>query len=74
MLTYIGDKYIEHYAEEGMVLTEWKEGDDILDFTYCKIAICPLNKECSYEEITEEQNNIYLQKQQEEFELRYGRQ
>lgn len=73
MKTYTVDKYIKHYAEEGMVLTEWNEGDDILDFTYCKIAICPLNKECNYREITEEQNNIYLQKQQEEFELRYGR-
>lgn len=55
MLTYTGDKYIKHYAENDMVLTEWKEGDDILNFSFCKIAICPLNKVCEWREITQEE-------------------
>ena len=64
MLTYTGDKYIKHYAENGMVLTEWKEGDDILNFTYCKVSICPLNKECNYREITQEECDRLLAEQE----------
>ena len=55
MLTYTEDKYTKHYAEEGMVLTEWKEGDDILNFSYCKMAICPLNRNCEWREITQDE-------------------
>lgn len=64
MFTYTGDKYIKHYAEEGMVLTEWKEGDDIITFSYAKVAICPLNKECNWREITEEQCEILMYEQE----------
>lgn len=64
MLTYTGDKYIKHYAENGMVLTEWKEGDDILNFSFCKMAICPLNKECTYREITQEECDRLLAEQE----------
>lgn len=64
MTTYTEDKYIKHYADEGMVLTEWKEGDDILAFSYAKVAICPLNKECNWREITEEQCEILISEQE----------
>lgn len=58
MLTYTENTYIKHYAEEGMVLTEWKEGDDIITFSYAKVAICPINKECNWREITESEKDI----------------
>ena len=63
MFTYTGDKYIKHYAEEGMVLTEWKEGDDIITFSYAKVAICPLNKKCDWREITQDECNRLLEEQ-----------
>lgn len=63
MLTYTGDKYIKHYAEEGMVLTEWKEGDDIITFSYAKVAICPLNKKCDWREITLEECDRLIEEQ-----------
>ena len=52
MITEKFDKYIKHTAENGMVLTEWKEGDDILDFTFSILVMCPLNRECNWREIT----------------------
>ena len=55
MTTYTGDKYIKHLADEGMVLTEWMDGDNILDFSYAKVAICPLSKECNWREITQDE-------------------
>lgn len=63
MLTYTGDKYIKHYAEEGMVLTEWKEGDDIITFSYAKVAICPLNKKCDWREITQDECDRLIEEQ-----------
>lgn len=64
MTTYTGDKYIKHYADEGMVLTEWIDSDNILNFSYAKVAICPLNKECNWREITEEQCEILMYEQE----------
>ena len=64
MTTYTGDKYIKHYAEEGMVLTEWKEGDDILNFSYAKVAICPLNIECDWREITQDECDRLIKEQE----------
>lgn len=64
MTTYTGDTYIKHYAEEGMVLTEWKEGDDILAFSYAKVAICPLNRKCNWMEITLDECNRLLEEQE----------
>lgn len=63
MLTYTGDKYIKHYAEEGMVLTEWKEGDDIITFSYAKVAICPLNRKCDWREITQDECDRLIEEQ-----------
>jgi hypothetical protein len=65
MTTETTDKYIKHIADEGMVLTEWKEGDDILNFSYAKMVICPLNRECNWREITQEECDR-LEKEQEE--------
>lgn len=64
MTTYTGDKYIKHYADEGMVLTEWKEGDDILAFSYAKVAICPINRECNFREIPQEECDRLLAEQE----------
>lgn len=64
MLTYTGDKYIKHYAEEGMVLTEWKEGDDILTFSYAKVVICPLSRKCDWREITQDECGRLLEEQE----------
>lgn len=64
MFTYTGDKYIKHYAEEGMVLTEWKEGDDILAFSYAKVAICPLNRKCDWREITQDECDKLIEEQE----------
>lgn len=63
MFTYTGDTYIKHYAEEGMVLTEWKEGDDIITFSYAKVAICPLNKKCDWREITQDECDRLIEEQ-----------
>ncbi len=64
MTTYTTDKYIKHYADEGMVLTEWMDGDDILNFSFAKVAICPLGKECNWREITEEQCEKLISEQE----------
>lgn len=64
MITETTDKYIKHYAEDGMVLTEWVDGDDITNFAFAKVAICPLNKDCNWREITEEAAEI-LQAEQD---------
>lgn len=63
MLTYTGDKYIKHWSEEGMVLTEWKEGDDILTFSYAKVAICPLSRKCDWREITQDECDRLIEEQ-----------
>lgn len=37
------DKYIKVTAEEGMYLTRYEEGDDIMNFNGFKIMYAPLN-------------------------------
>lgn len=64
MTTYTTDKYIKHYADEGMVLTEWMDGDDILNFSFAKVAICPLNKECNWREITQDECDRLVEEQE----------
>lgn len=46
-------------ADEGMVLTEWREDEDILDFTYCTTMYTPVLYDPSYvREITEMKKDI----------------
>jgi hypothetical protein len=43
-------------AEVGYVMTDWKEGDDILSFSYSKMMYSPLTTDLSrYREITDEE-------------------
>lgn len=65
MITHTTDTYIKHYAEDGMVLTEWMDGDDILNFSFAKVAICPLNKECNWREITQEECDRLMAEQEQ---------
>lgn len=64
MITQTTDKYIKHFADDGMVLTEWQEGNDILDYSFAKMAICPLAKECHWREITQEESDRLLAEQE----------
>lgn len=64
MTTQTTDKYIKHFAEDGMVLTEWKDGDDILEYSFAKMAICPLTKECHWREITQEESDRLVVEQE----------
>lgn len=46
-------------ADEGMVLTEWREDEDILDFTYCTTMYAPVLYDPSYvREITEMEKDM----------------
>lgn len=43
-------------AEEGMRLTYWKEGDDIMDWSSCRMMYAPLTADTSvYREVTEQE-------------------
>lgn len=43
-------------AESGYVMTDWKDGDDIRNFNYCRMIYAPLNTDFSmYREITDEE-------------------
>lgn len=45
-------------ADEGMILTEWRENEDILDFTYCTAMYTPVLYDISYvREITESEKD-----------------
>lgn len=57
---------IEVKADEGKVLTNWNKVD-VKEFTFSKLMYCPINKDISdYYEITEEEKNNNLEKQQKE--------
>lgn len=51
-------------ASDGMVLTDWKEGDDILNYSYSKIMYCPLDCTIEHREITEDEHNRLLAEQE----------
>lgn len=52
------EKYIKVTAEKGFFITDYKEGDDILNFSSGIVMITPLNADLSdLREITEEENN-----------------
>ena len=53
-------------ADDGMVLTEWKDGDNILNYTYASKQYSPLTYDITkLREITQEESDR-LSKEQEE--------
>ena len=53
-------------ADDGMVLTEWKDGDNILNYAYAKKQYSPLTYDITkLREITQEESDR-LSKEQEE--------
>ena len=53
-------------ADDGMVLTEWKDGDNILNYAYAKKQYSPLTYDITkLREITQEESDK-LSKEQEE--------
>ena len=53
-------------ADDGMVLTEWQNGDDILNYTYATKQYSPLTYDITkLREITQEESDR-LSKEQEE--------
>ena len=53
-------------ADDGMVLTEWKDGDDILNYAYASKRYSPLTYDITkLREITQEESDR-LSKEQEE--------
>lgn len=56
-------------ADDNMVMTNWNEGDNILDFSYCRMIYAPLNSNTDgYREITKEEAEELIKRQQEEYE------
>lgn len=59
------EKFIVITAEEGYVITDYKE-DDILNYTSSTILYCPLNMDLSgYYEITVEKDEEYKRLQEQ---------
>ena len=53
-------------ADDGMVLTEWRDGDDILNYSYASKQYSPLTYDITkLREITQEESDK-LSKEQEE--------
>lgn len=53
-------------ADEGMVLTEWTEDMDILDFSYGTMQYCPLTYDTTViREITQEECDILIKAQED---------
>ena len=51
------DKYVKITPDEGMVLTTWNEGDDIVEYNGIKTVYAPLTADISmFREITIEEN------------------
>lgn len=58
------DKFKKITPDEGMVLTSFKEGDDIINYTSARLMYCPLNLELNdLREITEEEDSKYMDEQ-----------
>jgi hypothetical protein len=65
------EKYIKVTAEKGFFITDYKEGDDILNFSSGIVMITPLNADLSnLREINEEENNRLNDVQIKEIERR----
>lgn len=68
MITEKNDTYnfYKLTAEDGMVITDWKDGDDIMEYNSAKLIYCPLSIDITkYRELTDAQDEE-LKKQQEE--------
>lgn len=64
------EKYKRVIPDDGFVLTSFKDGDDILTYTYARLMICPLSSNLdNVREISEEQNNIYILQMEEKIRL-----
>lgn len=65
------EKYIKVTAEKGFFITDYKEGDDIINFSSGIVMITPLNADLSnLREINEEENNRLNDVQIKEIERR----
>lgn len=63
------DKFKKITPEEGLILTSYKEGDDILSYTSARVIYAPLNANLEdLREISVEENDSYLKLQEEAFE------
>jgi hypothetical protein len=61
----ITDRFQIITADEGMVLTEWKEGGNILDYSYTTKCFSPLNYDASgLREITIEESDRLMAEQE----------
>lgn len=59
------EKYIKVTAEEGLYISDYKDGDDIINFNSFKIMFAPLGADLSkLREITEGENNRYSELQE----------
>ena len=53
-------------ADDGMVLTEWKDGDNILNYTYASKQYSPLTYDITkLREITQEESDKLVKEQEE---------
>ena len=53
-------------ADDGMVLTEWKDGDNILNYAYAAKQYSPLNYDITkLREITQEESDRLVKEQEE---------
>ena len=53
-------------ADDGMVLTEWKDGDNILNYSYAAERYSPLNYDSTkLREITQEESDRLVKEQEE---------
>ena len=53
-------------ADDGMVLTEWKDGDDILNYSYSTKQYSPLTYDITkLMEITQEESDKLVKEQEE---------
>ena len=59
------EQYIKVTADEGLYISDYKEGDDILSYSSFKIMYAPLNTDLTnLREISEEENNRYTELQE----------
>ena len=53
-------------SDDGMVLTEWKDGDDILNYAYATKQYSPLNYDITkLREITQEESDRLVKEQEQ---------
>lgn len=65
MTIEVKDKFKIITADEGMVLTEWQRGDDILNYSYSIKQYVPLSFDpATLNEITNEENEKLIAEQE----------